>query len=239
MTNSGTPASGSGTPGNGQPTLICELHGVIKHATKRGGKARRWATIWQWTDVLSGLVAAVLAVTAGAAGLADLAGRVPAAILALSAGGLAAANQFLGSGVRYERNRKRRNAWKALEQDASLEQAKANERAGKGLDAGKGLEVVVRELLDREVAIEDMDHQPVPLVALGRQLFSTYVDPTDDWWVREVRLRAMERGEDITGSAVARWAIARAAGALAPAQAVDELLPPEQRRSGPERPSAC
>jgi hypothetical protein len=51
-----------------------------------GQRAGRWARIWQWTDIVSGLVAAVLAAFAGATSLAGLAGRVPAAILALSAG---------------------------------------------------------------------------------------------------------------------------------------------------------
>jgi hypothetical protein len=35
---------------------------------------------------------------------------------------------------------------------------------------------------------------------------------------------------------VARWAIARAAGALTPEQAVEELLPAKERRSGPGAP---
>ena len=219
---------------------MSQLNDVILHAEDRGGTAKRWAGAWQRIDILSGLAAAVLAVLAGATGLADLAGRVPAAILALSAGGLAAANQFLGSGVRYERNRKRRNAWRALAMDASLEQAKANEHATKGADehATKRLFEVIRELHDRQIAIEDMDHEAVPLIALGRQIFSTHLDPTTDGWVLEVRRRALQQGEDITGSAVARWAIARAAGALTPEQVIEELLPAEQRSSDPGRPAA-
>jgi hypothetical protein len=30
----------------------------------------------------------------------------------------------------------------------------------------------MRELLDRRITIEDMDHEPIPLAALGRQIFS-------------------------------------------------------------------
>lgn len=70
----------------------------------------------------------------------------------------------------------------------------------------------------------------------GLRLGQFYLDPAADGWVREVRLTAMQRGEDITGSAVVRWAIARAAGALTPEQVVEELLSAEQRRSGPGRP---
>jgi hypothetical protein len=209
---------------------MSQLDDLVKRAKERGTTARRWARIWQWTDILSGLAAAVLAVLAGATGLASLTGRTPAAILALSAGGLAAANQFLGSGARYERNRKRRNAWKALELDARLEQARADGYAAESLYS------VVHELRDRETAIEDMDHEAVPLVALGRQISSPSPDPAADRWIREVRLRALQQGEDITGSAVTRWAIARAAGALTPEQAVEELLPAKERRSGPGAP---
>jgi len=109
---------------------------------------------------------AKLAAIAGAAALASVAGRIPAAILTLSAAGLAAGNQFLGSGVRYERNRKRRNAWKALELDACLEKAKLEE------PPRRRLEEVMRPLLDRRAAIDDMDHEPVPLIALGRQVWA-------------------------------------------------------------------
>jgi hypothetical protein len=165
MTQEGVPASGREKSASGQPgSLICQLDKLITLAENRGGKAGRWASIWQRVDIVSGLMAAVLAAIAGAAALASVAGRIPAAILALSAAGLAAGNQFLGSGVRYERNRKRRNAWKALELDARLDKAKLEE------SPPRGLEEVMRALLDRRAAIEDMDHEPVPLIALGRQV---------------------------------------------------------------------
>jgi hypothetical protein len=47
-----------------------------------------------------------------------------------------------------------------------LQKAKASEPSARSLDE------VMRELLDRRITIEDMDHEPIPLAALGRQIFS-------------------------------------------------------------------
>jgi hypothetical protein len=63
-----------------------------------------------------------------------------------------------------------------------------------------------------------------------------YLDPAADQWIRAVRLAAMQQGEDITGSAVVRWAIARAAGEVTPEQVIQELLAAPQHRAGPGRP---
>ena len=57
-----------------------------------------------------------------------------------------------------------------------------------------------------------------------------------DLALRAIRLAAMQQGEDITGSAVVRWAIARAAGEVTPEQVIQELLAAAQRRAGPGRP---
>jgi hypothetical protein len=156
------PAGASQPPGGEQPSgLAGELQELIRNAKDRGSTAQHWARFWQVVDIFFGLAAAVLAAIAGAAGLATAAGRVPAAILALSAAGLAAANQFLSSGERYERNRRRRNAWQALELDARVEQAKVGDPAAENLDE------VMHGLLRRRIAIMDMDHRPVPPAALS------------------------------------------------------------------------
>jgi len=63
-----------------------------------------------------------------------------------------------------------------------------------------------------------------------------YLDPASDQWIRAVRLAAMQAGEDITGSAVVRWAIARAAGEVTPEQVIHELLAAPLHRTGPGRP---
>ena len=119
--------------------------------------------VWQIADVSLGWSATVLAAVAGALGLGQIAGREGAAILALSAAGLIAGNQYLGSGARYDRNIRRRNAYEALARDARLEEAKAKEQRISDLDE------VLHELLRRRVAIKDMDHQAVPAEALGRR----------------------------------------------------------------------
>ena len=122
---------------------------LIQGAQDRARKAGRWARFWQVADISLGWTAAVLATIAGALGLGQIVGREGAAILALSAAGLVAGNQFLGSGARYERNRKRRNAFQALACDARLAEAQAGERPAGGLDK------VVDKLLQRQVAIND------------------------------------------------------------------------------------
>jgi hypothetical protein len=95
----------------GQPrTVAGELRELIKRAENRAREFNIWAKCWQIADLGLGWTAAVLATVAGALGLGQIVGREGAAILALSAAGLVAGNQFLSSRERYERNRRRRNA---------------------------------------------------------------------------------------------------------------------------------
>lgn len=154
-------AGGSLPSGKGSLDLATELDKLIDDAGKRAKSMRVYVKLWQVIDVIFGLLAATLAAVAGAAGLASTAGRVPAAILALCAAGFAAANQFLGSGERFEKNRRRRNAWEVLEWDARVERAKLTE------PSAKTIEVVMSELIRRRIAILDMDHQAIPAAALG------------------------------------------------------------------------
>jgi hypothetical protein len=144
-------------------TIAGELGDLIESAERRARTVNRWAKFWQITDVGLGWSAAVLAALAGALGLGQIVGREGAAILALCAAGLAAGNQYLGSRMRYEKNRRRGNAYEALASDARLEEARAKEKRVQDLDE------VVRELLRRQVTIKDMDHQAVPVEALGRE----------------------------------------------------------------------
>jgi hypothetical protein len=144
-------------------TVAGELGILIKRAEKRAGAAKFWARFWQIADLGLGWSAAVLAAAAGALGLGEIVGREGAAILALSAAALVAGNQFLGSSARYERNRKRRYAFEALACDARLEEAKAGDPPARGLDK------IVDRFLQRQIAINDMDHQAVPPAALGRE----------------------------------------------------------------------
>jgi hypothetical protein len=104
-------------------TVAGELGRVIESAERRARAVNRWAKFWQIADVTLGWSAAVLAAVAGALGLGQIVGREGAAILALSAAGLVAGNQYLGSSLRYESNRRRRNAYEALACDARLEEA--------------------------------------------------------------------------------------------------------------------
>jgi hypothetical protein len=146
-------------------TVAGELGGLIESAERRARVFSRWARFWEIADVSLGWSAAVLATTAGALGLGQIVSREGAAILALSAAGLVAGNQYLSSGVRYETNRRRRSAFEALACDARLEEARARDQGISDLDQ------VVRELLWRQVAIMDMDHLAVPAEALGRRKY--------------------------------------------------------------------
>jgi hypothetical protein len=73
----------------------------------------------------------VLATIAGAAGLATAAGRIPAAIIALAAAGLATAATFLNSNENKQNNGKLSAAWQELADDVRLTVIKY----GRGKDA--------------------------------------------------------------------------------------------------------
>ena len=144
-------------------TVAGELGDLIESAEGSARALNRWAKFWQIAEVSLGWSAAVLAAIAGALGLGQIVGREGAAILALSAAGLIAGNQYLGGAGRYERDIRRRNAYEALARDARLEEAIAKEQRISDVDE------VLRELLRRRVAIKDMDHQAVPAEALGHR----------------------------------------------------------------------
>jgi hypothetical protein len=80
-------------------------------------RASRW---WGRTYFILGLPAAVMSGVAGAVGLANTAGRIPAAIIALAAAGLTAAVTFLHSEINQQRNSITGAAWCLLGDDTRL-----------------------------------------------------------------------------------------------------------------------
>lgn len=70
----------------------------------------------------------------------------------------------------------------------------------------------------------------------GLRLGQFYLDESADDWLREIRLTAMHQRQDITASAVVRWALARAAAQMTVQQVVDELLAAQPRNTGRGRP---
>jgi hypothetical protein len=143
--------------------LRTELAELAADAHQRGRKCRFWALVWQVSDVALGLLTAMLAAVAGATGLISAAGRVPAAIMALVAAALVAATRFLRSNERYESNWRRLRAWNVLEREASFA------RASEGYPGTQSLYDTIRALLERRIAIMELDHAPIPLTALGRE----------------------------------------------------------------------
>lgn len=97
-----------------------------------------------------GLSTAILTALAGATGLASTAGRVPAAIMALSAVALTVAVRFLQSSERYEKNRRRCIAGQVLERDARFASA------SDGHPKAPNLFDVMQDLLKRRAVIMEM-----------------------------------------------------------------------------------
>ena len=143
--------------------LRSELAELTSDAFERSSKCQFWALVWQMTDLVVGLSTAVLAAVAGATGLASAAGRIPAAIMALAAAALTAAARFLRSGERYERNWRRRIAWQHLGQEARFASA------ADGYPGARNLYDVIQDLLERRVAIMEMDHYSLPPSVVHKQ----------------------------------------------------------------------
>lgn len=96
------------------------LVSLISECDLRAYDTRQASKRWGSAYYLLGLPAAVLATIAGAAGLASTAGRVPAAIIALIAAGLATAATFLNSNENKQQNGKLSAAWQELADDVRL-----------------------------------------------------------------------------------------------------------------------
>jgi hypothetical protein len=97
-----------------------EVENLRREAARQVRIAHRRAQFWAYIDVALGFPAALLAGVSGAAGLATAEARVPAAVLALLAAGLAAGAGFLRSEVRTAANKRARHAWAAVEAEARV-----------------------------------------------------------------------------------------------------------------------
>ncbi|MFF8716924.1 hypothetical protein ACF07T_36670 [Streptomyces sp. NPDC015184] len=95
--------------------LRAEIERLRDEATRQRKLAHRRAEFWAKLDIALGFPAALLAGTAGAAGLASADVRVPAALAALASAGFAAGAGFLRSDTRRRANKRARHAWASVE----------------------------------------------------------------------------------------------------------------------------
>ncbi|MFG3532319.1 hypothetical protein ACGF8B_37160 [Streptomyces sp. NPDC047917] len=100
--------------------LRAEIERLRDEATRQRQLAHRRAEFWTRTDIALGFPAALLAGTAGAAGLASADVRVPAALAALASAGFAAGAGFLRSETRRRANKRARHAWASVEARAMV-----------------------------------------------------------------------------------------------------------------------
>jgi hypothetical protein len=96
----------------------------------------------------------------GVLGLASTAGRIPAAILALTAAALTAAARFLRSNEHYEIDWTKARAWQALYRSSSA--------ASKGEDSHdiRRLYGIIQSVLTCRTAIMGIGHEPIPEKAI-------------------------------------------------------------------------
>ncbi|MFF4230133.1 hypothetical protein [Streptomyces sp. NPDC001820] len=120
-----TPADGTMRRSPDEPTqrLRSEIVRLREEATCQKALAHRRAEFWTRADIALGFPAALLAGTAGAAGLAAADARIPAALMALASAGFAAGAGFLRSDYRRRANKRARQAWAAVEGRATLKLA--------------------------------------------------------------------------------------------------------------------
>ncbi|MFG3354971.1 hypothetical protein [Streptomyces sp. NPDC048001] len=118
-----SPQRGTTTPGGPEPALDhlrAEIGRLRQEAVHQRRLAHRRAERWNTAHILLGFPAALLAGTAGAAGLSSADARVPAALIALASAGFAAGAGFLRGDVRCQANKRARGAWGAVEDAATL-----------------------------------------------------------------------------------------------------------------------
>ncbi|MEU2431291.1 hypothetical protein ABZ611_17560 [Streptomyces sp. NPDC007861] len=117
-----SPADGTTTldPDEPERRLRTEIERLREEAVRQKALAHRRAEFWAKTDVALGFPAALLAGTAGAAGLATADARIPAALLALASAGFAAGAGFLRSATRCRANKRARRAWADVEGRAAV-----------------------------------------------------------------------------------------------------------------------
>src|SRR6266536_2198905 len=88
------------SPGPSRDDLRQPLESLAERVNEEAQRSRLVAGRWSATHLALGLPTAVLAAAAGATALASAAGRVPAAILALTAAAFSAASTFLKGEIR-------------------------------------------------------------------------------------------------------------------------------------------
>ncbi|MEU1280617.1 hypothetical protein [Streptomyces sp. NPDC005805] len=119
-----TPAHGTtalgGSPDPAGERLRVEIERLRQEAGHQRQLAHRRAEWWNKAHILLGFPAALLAGTAGAAGLATPDARIPAALIALASAGFAAGAGFLRGDTRCRANKRARSAWAAVEDAATL-----------------------------------------------------------------------------------------------------------------------
>ncbi|NUK00935.1 hypothetical protein HRW23_11345 [Streptomyces lunaelactis] len=103
----------------GTGRLRAEAERLRNEATQQLNLADRRAHFWVIVDISLGFPAALLAGISGAAALATADARVPAALLALLSAGFSAGAGFLRSDSRRIANKRARQAWAAVEAEAS------------------------------------------------------------------------------------------------------------------------
>ncbi|MFI9600567.1 hypothetical protein ACIHCX_11900 [Streptomyces sp. NPDC052043] len=108
------------SPDGSAHQLRAEIERLRDEATRQRTLAHRRAEFWTKTDIALGFPAALLAGTAGAAGLASADVRVPAALAALASAGFAAGAGFLRSDTRRRANKRARHAWASVEARATV-----------------------------------------------------------------------------------------------------------------------
>ncbi|MFE7112700.1 hypothetical protein ACFU98_37850 [Streptomyces sp. NPDC057575] len=100
--------------------LRAEIEQLRDEAACQRKLAYRRAEFWAKADIALGFPAALLAGSAGAAGLASADVRVPAALAALASAGFAAGAGFLRSDARRRANKRARHAWASVEARAMV-----------------------------------------------------------------------------------------------------------------------
>jgi hypothetical protein len=117
-----TPADGTQLldPDGPARRLRAETERLRDEATHQRKLAHRRAEFWAKAHIALGFPAALLAGTAGAAGLATADARIPAALIALASAGFAAGASFLRGDARCRANKRARHAWADLEGRATL-----------------------------------------------------------------------------------------------------------------------
>ncbi|MFE1172842.1 hypothetical protein [Streptomyces sp. NPDC058773] len=114
------------SPSSNEPSgrLRAEVERLCDEALRQKELAHRRADFWAKADIALGFPAALLAAVSGAAGLASVDARIPAALAALTAAGCAAGAGFLRGDSRRVANKRARQAWASVEAKARMKLAK-------------------------------------------------------------------------------------------------------------------